>query len=104
MRIMNLGSSLAVRLQTRGLEFPIRVLLYSHDSVGLGHLLPFNPETQNECKPITKSEAADELIAPLTWAQRLKRVFDGAAFGLIFPCAHCVAAPCVSSPTSLTQT
>jgi len=36
---------------------------------------------QNECKSIAKSEAADELIAPLTWAQRrdgepLKRVFN----------------------------
>jgi hypothetical protein len=31
---------------------------------------------QNECKSIAKSESADELIAPLTWAQRLKRVFN----------------------------
>jgi len=31
---------------------------------------------QNECKSIVKSELADELIAPLTWAQRLKRVFN----------------------------
>ncbi|MBT6569617.1 MAG: hypothetical protein HON21_03150 [Gammaproteobacteria bacterium] len=64
---------------------------------------------QNECTSIAKSESADELIAPLTWAQRrdgepLKRVFERAAIGLIFPCARCVAAPCVSSPTSLTQT
>jgi hypothetical protein len=31
---------------------------------------------QNECKSIVKSESADELIAPLAWAQRLKRVFN----------------------------
>ena len=31
---------------------------------------------QNECTSIAKSESADELIAPLTWAQRLKRVFN----------------------------
>jgi hypothetical protein len=31
---------------------------------------------QNECKSIAESEVADELIAPLTWAQRLKRVFN----------------------------
>ena len=31
---------------------------------------------QNERKSIAKSESADELIAPLTWAQRLKRVFN----------------------------
>ena len=31
---------------------------------------------QNQCKSIAKSESADELIAPLTWAQRLKRVFN----------------------------
>jgi len=31
---------------------------------------------QNECKSIAKSESADELIAPLTWGQRLKRVFN----------------------------
>jgi len=51
----------------------------------------------------------DELVAPLTWAQRrsgepLKRVFERAAIGLILACAHCVVAPCASSPTSLTQT
>ncbi len=27
-------------------------------------------------KSVTESDAADELIAPLTWAQRLKRVFN----------------------------
>ena len=64
---------------------------------------------QNEGKSIAKPEAEDDLIAPLTWAQRrsgepLKRVFERAAIGLIFPCTHCVAAPCVSSPISLTQT
>ena len=31
---------------------------------------------QNECTSIAKPESADELIAPLTWAQRLKRVFN----------------------------
>jgi hypothetical protein len=31
---------------------------------------------QNERKSIAKSESVDELIAPLTWAQRLKRVFN----------------------------
>jgi hypothetical protein len=59
---------------------------------------------QNECKSIAKSESADELIAPLTWGQRrsgepLKRVFN-----IDISVAHCVAVPCVSSPTSLTQT
>ena len=57
---------------------------------------------QNECKPIAKAESVAELIAPLTWAQRrdgepLKRVFERAAIGLIFPCAHCVVVPSVSS-------
>ena len=46
----------------------------------------------------------DELVAPLTWAQRLKRVFDGAAVESTLPNAPCVAAPCASSPTSLIQT
>ncbi len=68
---------------------------------------------QNEWTSIAKSEPADELIAPLTWAQRrdgepLKRVFERAEIGLISPCARCVAAPCVSSDGaafgSLTQT
>jgi hypothetical protein len=36
---------------------------------------------QNDCKSIAKPESADELITPLTWAQRrsgepLKRVFN----------------------------
>jgi hypothetical protein len=46
----------------------------------------------------------DELIAPLSWAQRLERVFERAAFGLILPSALCVTTLCVSSLTSLTQT
>ena len=59
---------------------------------------------RSEHKLVAESEAADQLIAPLTWAQRLKRVFniDGAAFGL--PCALCVAVLCESSLISLTQT
>jgi len=31
---------------------------------------------RSERKSVTESDAADELIAPLTWAQRLKRVFN----------------------------
>ena len=48
-------------------------------------------------KPIEEAASQDELIAPLSRAQRLKRVFniDGAAFGL--PSALCVAELCVSS-------
>jgi len=55
-------------------------------------------------KTFEEATSQDELIAPLSWAQRLKRVFnmDGAAFGL--PYALCVAGLCGSSLTSLTQT
>jgi len=31
---------------------------------------------RSERKSVAESDAADELIAPLTWAQRLKRVFN----------------------------
>jgi len=31
---------------------------------------------RSEHKLVAESEAADQLIAPLTWAQRLKRVFN----------------------------
>ena len=55
----------------------------------------------------------DQVDTQGTWAQRrdgepLKRVFERAAIGLIFPCAHCVVVPSVSSDGaafgSLTQT
>jgi hypothetical protein len=89
------------------LEMP-RVGGFTIDMNGV-KLLEFSPdhylrETGNKTrKKPEESAKRDELVAPLTWAQRLKRVFDGAAFGLILPCAQYAAAPCGSSPTSLTQ-
>ncbi len=55
-------------------------------------------------KMAEEAASRDELVAPLTWAQRLKRVFniDGAAFGL--PYALFVGGLCASSLTSLIPT
>ena len=39
---------------------------------------------RSERKSVAESDAADELIAPLTWAQRLKRVFNISKFGSKF--------------------
>ena len=55
-------------------------------------------------KTAEQAASRHELVAPLTWAQRLKRVFERAALGLILPCAPCVAVPCGLSLTSLIQT
>jgi hypothetical protein len=60
-----------------------------------------------------EAASRNELVAPLTWAQRrdgepLKRVFERAAIGSILPYAPCVAELCVLSDGaafgSLTQT
>ncbi len=61
-------------------------------------------EESKTYKTAKESANQDELVAPLTWAQRLKRVFERAAIGLISPYAPCVAGLCGSSPISLTQT
>ena len=39
----------------------------------------------------------NELVAPLTWAQRLKRIFERAAIGSILPSALGAAVLCESS-------
>ena len=57
---------------------------------------------------VEKTASLDDLVAPLTWAQRLKRVFKRAAIGLILAYAPCVVVPHRSSDGaafgSLTQT
>ena len=55
-------------------------------------------------KSVEELASQDELIAPLTWAQRLKRVFERAALGLTLPYALFVEGLCALSPTLLIQT
>jgi hypothetical protein len=57
-------------------------------------------EESKTYKTPKESANQDELVAPLTWAQRLERVFERAALGLILPYAPCVAGLCGSSPIS----
>jgi hypothetical protein len=45
-----------------------------------------------------------ELIAPITWAQRLKRVFERAALGWTLPYARFVEGLCALLSTLLIQT
>jgi hypothetical protein len=60
-------------------------------------------EESKTYKTAKGSANQDELVAPITWAQRLKRVFERAAIGLILPYAPCVAGLCGLSLTSLIQ-
>jgi hypothetical protein len=55
-------------------------------------------------KSVEELASQDELIAPLTWAQRLKRVFERAALGWSLPYALFVAGLSASLPTLLIQT
>ena len=55
-------------------------------------------------KMAEETASLDELIAPLTWAQRLKRVFERAALGSTLPYALFVEGQCVLSPILRIQT
>ncbi len=55
-------------------------------------------------KSVEELASQDELIAPLTWAQQLKRVFERAALGSTLPYALFVEGLCALSPTLLIQT
>ena len=55
-------------------------------------------------KSVEEVASQDELIAPLTWAQRLKRVFERAALGSTLPSALFVEGLCVLSQILRIQT